>query len=456
MSPKLARRLTRAVVMALIVAAPVWIGAQDANAVATLRVALAERFDLVPLQGGVALVPRSDDVGVRLVQVVGGVVSIDGVVATGEELATRLGDDAPLVVQLSYLTPDVQRALAVAPNAIPADSTLTPPAPPGPPDRPLDRAVRGPGRGDRVRFGGGVLVRPGEDIEGDAVAIFGPLRVDGTVRGDAVSVFGGGVVNGEVGGDLVAVMGGLRLGPNAVIGGDVVAVGGRLARAPTAVVGGSVQEVDFLPRVVDGTGWRQVFAGMLPERGGLVPTIVRALLLVLVGLIVVAVGQTSIERVAQQVKAEPVRSGLVGLLAEVLFVPVLVVTVILLAVSIIGIPAIVLVPFGVLLVVLLMLIGFSAMAYALGGAVMRRFRGAQNTYVAVVIGVVAILGVTLFARMMALSFSSAAAPLVAAGFVLEFVAWTIGFGAVILALVDARRRRVLTPAPPPSSPTASV
>jgi hypothetical protein len=48
------------------------------------------------------------------------------------------------------------------------------------------------------------------------------------------------------------------------------------------------------------------------------------------------------------------------------------------------------------------------------------------------------------------------APLAAVGYLIEYIAWTIGIGAVVLTLLSSRRRTVTPPAPaappPPSHP----
>jgi len=66
-------------------------------------------------------------------------------------------------------------------------------------------------------------------------------------------------------------------------------------------------------------------------------------------LIVTAIGQRPVQQIVARIAAEPLRAGLVGLLAEILFVPVLVVTIVALAISIIGIPLLLLVPFAIIL-----------------------------------------------------------------------------------------------------------
>jgi hypothetical protein len=117
-----------------------------------------------------------------------------------------------------------------------------------------------------VRFLSDAHVKPGERLEGDVVAIFGNVQVDGDVTGSAVAVFGSVGVGhaGSVGGDAVAVMGGqksagqvtgssvavlgsLDLQPGASVGGDAVAVGGHVSDAEGSRIAGQVVSLSMLP-----------------------------------------------------------------------------------------------------------------------------------------------------------------------------------------------------------------
>ena len=82
----------------------------------------------------------------------------------------------------------------------------------------------------------------------------------------------------------------------------------------------------------------------------LVATLVRIGLVGLLAALMIAVLPSSVRRVADRVSAEPWRAGLVGLAAQLLFVPLLIITIVVLAVSIIGIPLLLLVPFGLIFV----------------------------------------------------------------------------------------------------------
>lgn len=110
------------------------------------------------------------------------------------------------------------------------------PKPPQPPDTPdsLDVPdVPEPPDFDRsdanalVRFGEDVTIPADKVIEGDVVAIGGDITVLGRVRGDAVSVGGAVSVkgNGVIEGDAVSLGGGVRTEDSASVGGSNVSVG---------------------------------------------------------------------------------------------------------------------------------------------------------------------------------------------------------------------------------------
>jgi hypothetical protein len=394
---------------------------------------LRERYDIVALQQGVALVPRDTGSAVRMIQIVDGVVNVDGETLTGQQLRDRLGSDADLVLQISYLNSQQQRELG---GAAPAPAFPAASAPPQ--NEPVERTEVV--RGDRVRFGGDVTVERNERLDGDAVAIGGSVTVNGEVTGDATSIGGT-----------------LTLGPDAVVRGDAVSVGGTLNRAPGSRVEGDVTEVG------GGSGgggfrrgmWFPAFFGTFASRmGSLALTASRLAVLAMVAVIVVAFGRNAVERIATRTAAAPVRSGLIGLLAEILFVPVMVLTAVVLAVSIIGIPLLFLLPFAILLVLLVALVGFVGLAYHVGRWVASKFGWREpGAYGSVAIGVVAIGGLTLLAKLAALGGGFViGAPLTALGYSVEFVAWTVGFGAAILYWYETQTRFGHRPATAPAPP----
>jgi len=216
---------------------------------------------------------------------------------------------------------------------------------------------------------------------------------------------------------------------------------------------------------------RQRAAGRFPVRnlfarlGGFFGTLLRTTLLILFGLIVVVLGGRFIDAVAERTTSEPLRSGFTGLLAEMLFVPLIVVTVVVLAISIVGIPLLLLIPFAVALAVVLMIIGFTGVACVVGRFVSERIGIGRSPYLSVAVGVVVVLGVTLIAKLCALLGGVLFGMVIGGalgvlGFLAEYLAWTIGIGALILTWLSRRHRghttgpaaTVGTPAPSGPAP----
>jgi hypothetical protein len=407
---------------------------QTSNNVATLRTQLRARYDIVALQDGVGLVPHQREGGIRLIEIRNGGVAINGEAITARETRERLGKDADLILRVTYLDVSAQRELTRA------DSDATTSQASAQENReetePASSPRRRMRRGDLVRFGSSVTVGRDEVVEGDVVAIGGSADIDGEVTRD-VTVIGGS----------------LNLGPEAIVRQDVAVIGGSLNRSPGARIYGKVDDVGF------GTQFavRRRFGRNLPlwmpvlRVGSLVGTLLRVTLLILSTLVVVALGGRFVEAIADRTATEPLRSGFAGLLAQVLFVPMVVITIVVLAVSIIGIPLLILVPFAMVLAVVPMLVGFTGVAYQVGRFASNRFGIKQGPYALVPLGVLLIVGITLIARIVALAGGFVfgvvvAGPLAAVGGLAEYAAWTIGIGAVILTWLRARRRGIPTAA----------
>jgi hypothetical protein len=414
-----------------------------------LRSRIEARYDVVLLSDGIGLRPKTPGADVRLIEVSDS-ISVNGIVVSGRELRDRVGADADAILKLSYLDPSVRRALFARRSV---DESQPPAAAPAPPvespreagDRRMDRGGRR-SNGDRVRIFGDVTVREGEEVSGQVVAVIGSVRIDG-----------------EVGDQVVAVLGSIDLGPKAVVRGDIVSVGGRVRRAAGAQVGGGVTEVSVAdarwdPRVapwVGDIGLLSLFDGLgaVPR---LIGTTFRLLLLLLFASMAMVVARTSVERSAQRVSDNPIKATLVGLLAEVLFVPVLILTCIVLAISIVGIPLLLLIPFVVLFLLLLALVGFTGTALAIGQWTRRRFSlGSASAFADIWLGIVIILFPVLIGRLVGLG-GFLAGPvvflLVAAGIGLEFLAWSTGLGAVLTNTFSRwQARRAMRTAGPPAT-----
>lgn len=409
-----------------------------------LRTRIEDRFDVVPLSDGIALRPKKRRGDVRLIEISGGVIAINGVLVSGRELRDRVGEDADPILRLSYLSAEQRRGLFGGAREAEAERAEAPDS-----FERTDPSRGSRGRrasGDRVRVFGDVVVQEDEEISGDVVAVLGSVRVDGVVRRE-----------------VVAVLGSVNLGPKAIVHGDVVSVGGRVRRAAGAQVRGAVTDISL-----GDTGLRLNVGPWLGpvhlfDGFGAVPRLIgssfRMLLLLLLASIALVVARPSVENSAQRLSDNPAKAVLVGLAAEVLVFPVMLLTATFMIVSVIGIPLLLLLPFVMLLLVLMALVGFTGTAYTLGQATRRRFGMAgQSPFTDVGVGILIILLPLLLGRVVALAGWPAnpfAWLLIATGVGVEFLAWTGGFGAVLNNVFSrwrARRMARRTVEAPPATP----
>jgi hypothetical protein len=427
-----------------------------------LRAHIEERYDVVPLSDGIALRPKTRARDVRLIEIANGTIAINGVPVSGRELRDRTGGDADSILRVSYLSAADQQALFSAPPTTTEPGEARPerapaaereptaerqprgerPATPAPPSPPEPDFSRHRSNGDRVRIFGNVTVPEGDAVGGQVVAVLGSVRIDG-----------------EVGDQVVAVLGSVDLGPKAIVRGDVVAVGGRVRRASGSQVRGAVTEVSLNNPEIAGVSvpwvrdWTPPYLfGNLGAIPRLIGSVFRLLLLVLLASIAWLLARATVQASAQRVSDNPLKATLIGLAAQILFVPVLALSAVILAVSIVGIPLLLLLPFVLLLLLLMALVGFTGSAYAIGHWARRQFgHGGPAELLDLWVGVFVILLPLLVGRVVAIAgwpISGIAVALIAGGIGLEFLAWTCGFGAVLsntFSRWQARRSTRTTP-----------
>lgn len=314
----------------------------------------------------------------------------------------------------------------------------------------------------KYAFGSTIKVQDG-DSASDLLAIGGGIKVDGEVLGDAVAVGGSIKIDGRVTGDVISVGNNVELGPEAEVLGSAVSVGGRVIQEDGATVVGRVSEV-ALGGNLDFGDWWWVNRGIdWSDRGAnswrgwtdLAWSMMGMFLLVVLTGLVALVARDPVDRVSRLAFAEPFKALLVGLAVELLFLPGLAVLAVLLAISIIGIPLLLLLPFLVLLLVAAALVGFTSMALGLGRMIKHRLGlGLGGGLGYLIVGLVAIQGLSLteqFLDAVGLPFFIYAL-FGLFGFLVKYLAWTTGLGAVVLSRIGSRSSYV----PPPPLAGAGV
>lgn len=504
------RRWLRAPALVLILAVPLLSGAlalaqaQETPAVQgqELRRQVENRYQVLPIRGGVVLTPRQARGGVRAIEVSGDAVAINGERVNAQIVRDWLGEDARLVLSLLALEPSARRELfgLSAEAAPPAPPTPEPPATPEPleeetpeeiavetPEAPeVPEAPETPGEpvvhsGSRVKFGGGIVVEKDELAE-EAVAIGGSVRVDGQVSRDVVAIGGPARINGRVGGNVVSVGGSVYLGPNAVVEGDVNTTGGTIERADGAQIHGDTSQVsppwsgpwrrgddwDFDPPF----GPFSVFGASMEAFGSIVWMITLGLLACLTLLI----ARGPLEQVDRRLRAEPLKSLAVGLVGLFSSVPLMIVVLgimflisLVLVILLVGCLLLVLLPFFamalVLALMLALVLGYSAAAYRVGSWLEERYgRSFGGPYAAALVGILVLHVWSVIGHLLSWGpgvldvFSTM---FVLFGGILQLAALMMGFGAVLLARFGAPTRLVpatVVPAtvpatvPPPPPP----
>jgi hypothetical protein len=214
---------------------------------------------------------------------------------------------------------------------------------------------------------------------------------------------------------------------------------------------------------MDFGGWRWGGWGPRPPFPGfnralaLMSTLGRVAILCVLSVLVVLLGREYVDRASIRAASEPLKAGAIGFLAQLLFLPVLIMTIIVLVVTIVGIPLLLLIPFALLGLAIVALLGFTAIAYRVGQVVSTRMGwSTSGPYAATIVGVLVVVSPLLLARLLSLiggPIVPMAFGLGVIAFLVEYVVWTIGFGAVALARFDRPRPPTMPiPTPPPVVP----
>jgi cytoskeletal protein CcmA (bactofilin family) len=235
------------------------------------------------------------------------------------------------------------------------------------------------GENDVVARGQSLTINKDQSVE-SAVVYSGNLKIDGMVEDDAV-VFGGNMeVNGHVAGDATAFGGNIILNPGASVEGDVASFGGVVERREGAHVAGSSESFggsrfgtavaaavkDGLTQAKEESEAEAVAEVEERDRGdrddsmgGFASFLLQFGLLFGLGFLFMIFAPARMKEIEAEIKREPVKSGLVGLLGLIALGPLS----LLLVITLIGIP----VAFALWVVAGLGLaMGFAALANQIG------------------------------------------------------------------------------------------
>lgn len=401
-------------------------------------------YNTVELTRGWLLQPKSEQFD--RMEIVDGEILVDGTSIDEAELRRLVGDEHAgwLILMADGVQPGPAR---------PAE----PPEPPEEPEpvadestegseaKPKRRAKRRTQRDTHVSVGSSLVIEENE-VYREVVLMSGRLQVDGEVDGDATVVLGSAHVTGKIDGSLVVVGGSVYLDSTAFVDGEVVSVGGLVRREPGAEVDGEITQVGLGDSIEVGDlsldfGWP---GALWPDSDAfdfsLFDLVGRAIGLGFLGLIlymILFLAPQKVESIGRRVRLELWKSALVGLLVELLFLPMMALVCVLLLISLVGIPLLIFIlPLMVVAMLFFLILGFAGICLQTGEVVADRF-GRQNlgAYLALGLGLVFLYIWSLIGD--ALSFAPFPAGIVAVlflmfGFCVKYIAWTLGLGAAVL------------------------
>jgi hypothetical protein len=339
-------------------------------------------------------------------------------------------------------------AALAAPGAVRAQETATPRAAPAAPRAAdtLSPAVAPPAplavpQGSQISFNGYDVPR-GKVVDGDVVVPFGDVRIAG-----------------EVMGDVTVGKGNLVLAPSGVVHGDAVVTGGELRNEGGRVFGemrvNSDDDAPAAPAAERAPGAPEraehftvrngVWGSMREGAEGLVSTLTLALILCLVGAGLVFYALPQLERVSGTIRRETGRAAGVGIAANFLSLPAFLIGLVVLLVTIIGIPLLLLyVPLFWVALMGAAAFGVVAAAHAIGERTAEQSGSfgsmRRNAYSYTFTGIGMLLAPLFAAHLLELTgFLGWLGDLVELlGTLILWAAATVGFGAVVLTRAGTR------------------
>ena len=189
---------------------------------------------------------------------------------------------------------------------------------------------------DQVVFGNKFTLRSGETLDGNLIVFGGNVELEAgsTVDGDVV-VFGGTInADGLITGTVVGLGGPVNIGGTAVVEGEVVSAGSPINQSPGAVIEGDMVDLTQGPFMFNMPGGMQPWPNSMQWQDadwGWNPwlSVGQFVLLLIVGAVVATLTLLFVpdqtERVAFTAFNSPLPSLGLGLLAAILFVPVIII-----------------------------------------------------------------------------------------------------------------------------------
>jgi hypothetical protein len=321
--------------------------------------------------------------------------------------------------------------------------------------------VEGTLNGDCVSLGGPIDIHG--EVLGDIVSLGGPITITGTVKGGVASMGGPIKVSGIVKGDVSSLGGGVTLTDHATVLGDVALIGGKLNKSDTAVLKGKLTHLDwsmmkrFAPLLARYGKGRDIPETL--EKVSVAYRVIRyaAFLAFTAGIGLMVILLTvflpkQIETVAEAIKQDFWKSVGIGALILMLIFPGL----LLMLVSVLGIP---LVPMAILLICAAVLMSLAAFSLILTERLYGSLKKpSPTTLVGVGIGYVLLTSLLIIGKLMKVAGSIGSlfgGIFILANMMVLCCAVVVGLGAIWTTRMGSRKNGTNAAVPPAALPVAS-
>jgi len=275
-------------------------------------------------------------------------------------------------------------------------------------------------------------------IDGDVSLMGGSMDVIGKIKGDA-AILGGDVVNkGIIDGDVMVAGGNIKLDSGSVVTGDIAIIGGSLAKDTNATVKGEIKTVNIkilnktLPKFKGLLKLPEVLPSAITQSASALVLIIVLGGFFVIALLVVLLFPRSVESITQKTKINVWIPIAIGFGMQILIVPLIV----LLAVSLIGIPII---PLFILGLFVCLLLGLTAVFYLVGSRIKHTDDPKQSLIGKFALGFIVIMALPILGALIRI-ISPVGGLFSVLGFVILYVVATIGLGAAFYTLVTHRRQ----------------
>lgn len=228
---------------------------------------------------------------------------------------------------------------------------------------------------DKVAIFNDIEIPAGVKVNGDTVALFGDVVVNGDLSGDAVAIFGDMSVIGTIEGNAVAIFGKISVKDSGVISGDAVGILGGVEKSHNGIIRGEIADIN-VPFYVK-------------KPNGLIPRVSYVDIIGLIAIyafscLAILIAPDRIRIMSEESKKMPGRRFAIGFVIMMLFIPSSVIISILLAITLIGI---IFIPFIFIALFLIAFVGMVAVEVAIGYRLTGQREGNSALFINLMVGV---------------------------------------------------------------------